>query len=409
MPEAADAPFDQAGLAGLTAALWDKGTQQLTATQLAEAIDALGTSVSISVGTNTTQLGFAVESGSFPQMMDLMGTMVTAPRLAAEDFDREKKLQLGDLASGPDSASWTAARVLPMLLFGREHPYARPDDGFEETLEQLAREDVERFYEQHFTPGNSVLVVVGDIELEDTIRLLEKTLGKWQGSSTRRADAEAKPSESGTVYVVHKPGAVQSVIAAGRPWKDRSDSTYYATRIGNRVLGGDFLSRLNQNLRQRNGFTYGARSGFDYYEQGSAWNLMTAVRAEVTGAALHEIAKELRDAAQTRPLTRQEVADARSAEVSVFPQSFETPSSIASVLTQLAIFHLPDSELADFETRLTETSADEVAEAMAELVDGDHIQMLIVGDKEVVTPQLEAAGFANIKYLDADGHPWQDD
>ncbi len=404
----ADPAPSQAGLAGLTAALWDQGTQQLTATQLAEAIDALGTSISISTDSDTTQVGFSAQSSALPPMLELLGAMVQTPRLADEDFAREKKLLWGEVASGPDSASWIAGRVLPMLVFGRQHAYALPDAGFEETLAGLTPEHVRAFYQQHFVPANSLLVVVGDIDIEATTQLLQRTLGTWQGPVRAVTRPAPQPAPAGTVYVVDKPGAVQSVIAAGRIWKDRRDPSYYATRIGNRVFGGDFLSRLNQNLRQRNGFTYGARSGFSYHDHGSNWYLTTAVRAEVTGAALGEIVQELRDAAGARPLTEQEVDDARSAEISVYPQSFETPASIAAALTQLAVYRLPESELQQFEQRLAGTSAADVARALTELADPRQIQLLIVGDKSQVVPQLQEAGFRTIGYLDAAGRAVQD-
>jgi predicted Zn-dependent peptidase len=313
------------------------------------------------------------------------------------------------LASGPDSASWIAARVLPTLLYGREHPYALPEDGFAETVEKLDVEDVTSYYRQRFAPAHSVLIVVGDLELDATVQLLEETLGSWTGEAVEQTvAAAAADSEPDTVYLVHKPGAVQSVIAAGRTWKGRDDSSYYATRIGNRIFGGDFLSRLNQNLRQQHGFTYGARSGFDYFTRGGIWTLSTAVRAEVTGAALGEIARELHDAAGNRPLTDEEVSEARSAEISVLPQSFETPSGIAAALIQLAVHRLPPADLGHFEDRLAAVPAREVAQSTAELVDTRQIRMLVVGDQDIVQPLLRAAGFAALKILDADGHPLPD-
>ena len=260
------------------------------------------------------------------------------------------------MTQGPDSASWIAGRVFPTLLFGLGHPYALPGDGYTATVGNLSVEQVRKFYGEHFAPRNSVLIVVGDFEPDQVVTLLEEKFSNWKAdASAAELPAVVQTSVAGTVYMVDKPGAVQSVIAVGRTWKDRDDESYFATRIGNRIFGGDFLSRLNQNLRQRNGFTYGARSAFRFYEHGSNWNLTTSVRSEVTGAALREIVNELRDAQGDRPLTAEEVSVARSAEISVFPQSFETPASIAGSLAQLAIYELPD----DYYQELSQAIADD--------------------------------------------------
>ena len=237
----ADDPRGQAGLATLTAELWDQGTQQLTSTQLAEAIDALGTSISVSAGTDTTQLSFTVENRSLPDMLELTGPMIAAPCFNAEDFDRERKLQLSSLASGPDGASWIAGRVFPTLLFGAGHPYASPDLGYTDTVEHLSVEQVQKFYRDHFVPQNAVLIVVGDIDADQVVKLLGEKWSAWRGlPALTSATAIDSSSASDVVYFVDKPGAVQSVISVGRIWKDRKDDSYFATRIGNRILGGDF-------------------------------------------------------------------------------------------------------------------------------------------------------------------------
>jgi len=402
----ADAAAAQAGLADLTAELWDQGTRDQTAREFAEAVDALGTSIRVMAGTNTTQLGFTVESRSFDELVELVSQMVLAPRFAEEDFARERKLQLSALARGSDSASWIAGRVFPTLLFGAGHPYAIAGQGYPQTVEGLKVQHVRQFYQEHFTPANSVRVMVGDFQTGAALKRLEQRLGSWQGQATVRDVPEnQRTSRSGMVYLVDKPGAVQSVIAVGRPWKDRRDPSYFAARLGNRIFGGDFLSRLNQNLRQRNGFTYGVRSGFQFYEDRGNWNVITSVRAEVTGAALREIVREMNDARASRPITPQEVAVARSAEMSLFPRSFETPASIASTLAQLAIYRLPDDYYQDYLDRLRKTDASDTTRVVAEVVDPEQLRILVVGDREVVVPTLQEAGFQEVVSLDIDGRP----
>jgi zinc protease len=267
-------------------------------------------------------------------------------------------------------------------------------------------DDVGQFYKNHFTPRNSTLVVVGDVEPDRLAALLENTWGRWRGDARQQERPAAhSPASEDTVYVVDKPGAVQSVISVGRVWRGRQDETYYASKIGNRILGGDFLSRLNQNLRERNGYTYGARSLFRYRLSGSDWILRTSVRADVTGAAMREIMNELNAPLDERPLTEAEIATARDAELNVFPRSFETPDGIASELVELAIHALPDDDLARFSERLQATDQEEIAAAVRRLVRAEPRRILVVGDRQHVSKQLQEAGFQRVEYLDTDGDP----
>jgi zinc protease len=404
----ADDPVGSAGLAQLTSALWDQGTAQRTATQLAEAIDALGTSLDISSDTDTTELGFTVETGAMGKALELVGQMMVQPRLDDADFQRERQLQLSELISGPDSVSWIAGRVFPTLMYGPGHPWASPGPGYTRTVESLTRDQVRDFYGQHFTPQRSVLIVVGDVATPALLALLESTIARWQGTAaTTPPQKPAAPQTvaADTVYLVDKPGAVQSTIVVGRTWRGRNDDSYLATRIGNRVLGGDFLSRMNQNLRERNGFTYGAQSGFDYHRASSHWTVQTSVRSEVTGAAMREIISELDAVSGDRPLTEEEVVIARDAESNTFPESFETPGRIAAALAQMAIFRLPDDYFAHFVDRLDATSPAEVAQAMSLLIERQAVVVLVVGDRQVIEPKLKEAGFKTIVFVDTDGQP----
>jgi zinc protease len=402
----ADDPPGRAGLAQLTAELWRQGTAQLTSTQFAEALDALGTSLDVSAMTDTTVLSFTVEARSLNQVWDLVGPMLAQPRLDDADFRRERQLQVSQLRSGPDDVSWIADRVFPTLVYGAAHPFASPQPGYVTTVESLAREHVQAFYRERFSPRNSVLIVVGDVDPDQLLAQLETKLAPWSSVSVEPASVPAPQAPAAeTVFVVDKPGAVQSVLVVGRTWHDRRHESYFATRVGNRMLGGDFLSRINQNLRERNGFTYGARSGFDYLRTLGQWTVQTSVRSEVTGAALREIFAELTAVAQEHPLTDDEVRTGREAESNGFPETFETPARIAGALSQLAIFQLPDDYFDHFVDRLVSTDAAAVTRAMSQLVDRPTLRTLVVGDRAVIEPLLQQAGFAHLTYLDVDGRP----
>jgi zinc protease len=212
-------------------------------------------------------------------------------------------------------------------------------------------------------------------------------------------------AEPGEVYFVDKPGAVQSVLSVGRRWVDRGHPSYFATLLGNRILGGDFLSRLNQNLREKNGFTYGAGSTFSFRRSGSVWMVSTQVRTDATAPALKETIGELDALAGGKPFTAEEVTTALDAETRSFPESFDSPGSIAGVLAELARFHLPPDYLDTFLDRLQATPAADVRARMTEVVAPAERVVLIVGDRKAVEPKLRGLGYAKIQFVDHDGKP----
>ncbi len=206
-------------------------------------------------------------------------------------------------------------------------------------------------------------------------------------------------------YLVDKPGAVQSVIQVGRRWVDRSDPRYLATMIGNRILGGDFLSRLNQNLRVTNGFTYGANSGFSFRRTGSVWFVSTQVRRDATVPALKEVLAELDGLAGGKPFTAEEIGTAVQAELQSYPETFESPGSIAGILEEMAEFGLPPDYLDTFLTRLQSVKPGEVGQSMAQVLAPKDRVVLVVGDRKVIEPKLKSLGFREVRVVTPDGKP----
>ena len=394
------------GLGKLTARLWEKGTQELTSTEVAEALDALGATLDVSATSDTTELSFTVVKDALPQALTLVGSMVAAPRFDQTNFEREKELQLSELKRGPDNPGWIARRVFPRLLYGFEHPYGFPVDGFNDTVKSIARDEVQEFYQERFVPAGSTLIIAGDVNAESLIAHIETGWGQWAGAAVPLTQPPARPArDAGTVYVVDRPGAVQSILSVGRLWRDRQDPTYFASRVGNRVLGGDFSSRINQNLREKKGYTYGARTAFRFRREGSEWVLQTSVRADVTAAALTEVMAEIEATLGDRPISEAEIAVAKTAELNTFPARFESPPQIASALAILARHQLPKSYLREITAQLRSVDAQRAADVIAEVCTPAELTTLVVGDRSQIVPQLEQAGFEHLVFLDSDGVP----
>ena len=402
----ADDPAGKSGLASLTATLLDKGTKTKTDIELAEELETLGISLTAGASVDNTSVGFSVLSRNLTPAFSLLGQILTSPRFAPEDFDRERKLELDALLQGPDNPNWIAQRAFRAVLYGLDHPYGRPGSGYVDTVKAITLDDVRSFHSK-YAANRSTLIVVGDVDPEALASTLETTLGAWKttGPAPVVRPATGSKPPPGVVYLADKPGAVQSVIAVGRRWVDIKDPSYFATVIGNHVVGDDFLSRLNANLREKNGYSYGCRAGFSYRRTGSVWQASTSVRADVTAEALKEIIGELDDLAGKRPLTAEEIDTAREAEVRTFPESFEAPGSIAGVLAGIAEFNLPADYLDTFLKRLQETPADRIRAAMDQVVAPGERTILIVGDRALVEPKLKAMGIKDVRIVDPDGKP----
>jgi predicted Zn-dependent peptidase len=289
-------------------------------------------------------------------------------------------------------------------MYGKDHPYGLPGSGYIDTVKGLTLDDV-RGFESKYAANRSTLIIVGDVEPEALVKTLEVTLGIWKTTGpapAARPVVDLKPLP-GVVYLADKPGAVQSVINVGRRWVGHDDPRYFATLIANHSVGADFLSRLNANLREKNGYTYGCGSNFAYRRTGGTWQVSTSVRADVTTEALKEVLGELDALAKDRPLTKDEIATARDAESRTFPESFEDPSGIAGVLASMALFHLPPDYLDTYLKKLETVPDAQIRQSMNEVVAPGERTILIVGDRKSIEPKLKAMGIKDIRIVDPDG------
>ncbi len=400
----ADDPTGKSGLASLTASIIDKGTTARTASEFAEELETLGASLGVGASHDATSLSLSVLARNLAPAFDLVGRLLETPRFDPKDFTQEQQLQVDGLLQGPDSPTWIAGRAFRTLMYGPAHPYGNHPQGSPATVKGLTLADV-RAAHARLAANRAKLIVVGDVDPDALAATFESTLGRWKTTGPApgpRPKVEA-PAAPAVVHLVDKPGAVQSVIAVGRRWVDRKDPRHFAASIGNRVVGEDFLSRLNANLREKNGYSYGCGSSFVYRRTGGAWQATSEVRADVTAEALKEVIGELDALAQARPLTDAEIATARDAEVRSFPESFDNPGGIAGVLVGIAQFDLAADYLDTYLGSLRATPDDQVRGVTVEVVNPADRVILVVGDRATVEPRLKALGFREIRLVDPDG------
>jgi predicted Zn-dependent peptidase len=400
-----DDPPGKAGLASLLTRLLDQGTVRRTATELAEEFERLGATVGASIGRDDTTVSVSVLARNLGPTLELLGEMLAEPRFDPMDFDRERSRQLADLLQGPDDVNWIARRALPIVMFGPGHPYGKPPEGSIESVKGLSLADVKALHRDRFGPRSATVIAAGDIDVDSLKSSLEQSLGTWKGASGRPSPRpeDSKPPESGVIHLVDKPGAVQSVLSVGRHWTERRDPRYPATLVGNHLFGGDFLGRLNKNLRVDHGYSYGAYSAFSFRRGRSVWQSTTAVRADATVPALREIFKEIESVAGPRPITPEEIEKAKSAEARSFPADFESPSGILAALTEIAEYGLPADYLDRFLPDLERVALPDVQRSMAEVLAPSERYVLVVGDAKSLVPELKKAGFDRVRRITYDG------
>lgn len=295
-----------------------------------------------------------------------------------------------------DDPTALAGQVAPGLLYGRESAYGHPLNGTEEAIEVISRDDMVGYFQGNYGPESATLAVVGDVSLEEAVKLAEEHLGGWKGRGQKAGTLEEATDFSGpkstTLYLMDKPGAAQSVIRFGHTGVPRRHPDYPALVLLNHLFGGQFTARLNLNLRQDKGYSYGYRSWIEWHRQSSLLMAGGGVQTDVTREAVQETLREFQDIGGGRPVTETEFQVAKAALLRQFPSSFETSWQILEELTQLVSFDLPDDYYRTFTAMMEAVSLEDVRRVAQERIISDRLMMLVVGDLEVVEPGLREIG-----------------
>ncbi len=397
------------GVSAMAAALLDEGTARRSSLQIAEALDFLGASLSVSAGTEQTTVSLRTLSKHLDAALGIMGEVVVSPAFAADELERERKARLQGLKQQKDVATAIADKVFNLVVYGEDHPYGHPAGGTPASVEAMTRDDITGFYGRYYRPNNAVLIVVGDVRVEQIVSRLEQALAGWS-AGPMPADAEAVPARPPAaptaVYLVDKPNAAQSEIRIGHPGAARTaEPDFYALQVLNTALGGQFTSRINLNLRERHGYTYGARSAWSFRRGDGPFVASGGVFTAKTDSSLVELLRELKDIRGSRPLTAGETDFARNAILRGYPRRFETPEATAAVLGELALFGLPDGEISNFLVQVAKVKPADVTRVTSRYLAPDKLAIVVVGDLGKIQPGIEALGLGPITALDSDGKP----
>ena len=395
---AADEPASDGGAAVLAARALTEGTERYDAVGLTEAAERLGASLHAEAGWDATSVGVDVPSARLGPALELVAEVLLRPTFPRADVDRLRDERLNDLLQAQADPRRRADETYIGTIYAAASPYHRPAGGTRETVEGLDDAVARRAYERILDPARATLVVGGDLGGQDVVDIAGRLFGGW----TRHDDA-AGPSRivdqaaatGRLVRVVHRAGSVQTEIRVGHPGLPRRVPDYHAVTVMGAILGGLFNSRLNMQLREAKGYTYGAGAGFEMRRGAGPFTARAAVNTEVTVQAILDTLAELQRMRDTR-VTDAELAAARDFLVGVFPLRFETPGAVVGALAGLAVHGLPLDELTDYRARVETVDIDAVEAAARAHLHVDRAAIVLVGDVDAFGSDLEAAGLGRL-------------
>jgi len=396
-----DAP-ELAGLASLTADLLDEGAGKRDGIRLAEDIGLLGGTLGTGADWDASYISLEVLARYGHEAIDMFSDIASRATLPPDALERVRVERLNELLQQRDEPNAIAAKRFSGLLFGKG-PYGVPMVGTPESVANIGIDHVRRYYGEHYIPNNTSVVVSGDVDPEQAVKLVEESLGNWQrGAEPPRPSVAAKPVESNRIYLVDRPTAVQSEIRIGHAGVSRSSADYFALSVMNALLGGIFNSRINLNLRERHGYTYGARSVFAFRRSAGPFVVAAPVRNEVTTESVQEVLAELRRI-RTGDVEDRELNDTKNYMMGVFPATVQTASDIAGRLLDIELYGLPDDYFDRYRENIGGVSKDDVERVAKKYIDPDRALIVIVGNAKQVREPLGALGYP-IEELDIDGN-----
>jgi predicted Zn-dependent peptidase len=402
---AADPP-DRPGLAAFTADLIDEGSGGRSALEVSDLLARYGADLDVDVGPDAIVVSLTTLTRFLSPALTLLAEMAMAPNFAPVDIDRVRKLRLERLLQLRDHAPAVADRAFSRLLY-REHPYGHLGLGTEAALQATTEKDIRRFHQGAFVPSGASLIICGDAEAEALFDAVAAAFGAWEMPSdgvpiNRHAGLTPPPLvPDHRLGIVPRTGAAQSELRIGHVCASRDTPDYHALVLLNMILGGQFVSRVNMNLRQDKGYTYGVRTGFDLRRGLGPFVLQTSVGTEVTAAAIGEAMKEIEEIRSVRPATEEELALARASVTQGYPRGFETAQQVARSVSSLALHGLPDTYFEQFVGRIESVTRDDVARVATHYLDLARMVTLVVGDHDRVGANLASLNLGEPLVLSA--------
>lgn len=397
----------KAGVSSMTATLLDDGTKTRSVTDISKQLQSIGVNLGTGSDWDSSSVNMLTLTKNLDKALDIYSDVVVNPTFPANELETTRGRALIGFRQRRNNAGAIANVAYNSLLYGKNHPYGRQLGGDEDSVKAITRDDLQKFYETYYRPNNATLIVVGEVDSKTLMPKLETAFANWKSADVPSVNVPSAPAalEKAGIYIVDRPGAAQSVINIGQVGVDRNNPDYFPLLVMNSILGGQFTSRVNLNLREDKGYTYGARSGWSFRKGAGPFSASADVQTAVTAESVAEFMKELRGIRGEIPVSQKELEYNKQSIIRRYPGAFETVGQISNQLSNLLIFGLPDTYFNNYIAKVNAVTVADINRVANKYLDPTKMAILIVGDKKVIEPKLkEMKGYA-IVFLDADGKP----
>lgn len=400
----ADDPPRRFGIANMTASMLQDGAGSRSALEIADAIDYLGADLTTTSGVDSSVVRLHVPVARLADALPIMSDVALRPTFPKDELERLRAQRLTSILQARDDASTIVSVGFSRVLYGATHRYGTPMFGTAETIKTFEPDDLRAFYTSAYRPNNAALLAVGDITPDKLMPLLESSFGTWKPATSSGQTAQTLPKvdepKTREVYIIDKPGAPQSQIRIGWIGVPRSTPDYFPLIVMNTVLGGSFSSRLNTNLREKHGYTYGASSSFDMRASAGPFAAGAGVQTDKTAEALKEFFNELNGILQ--PIPADELARAKNYVALRYPGGFETTGDISRRLEDAVVYHLPDDYFTKYVQNIQAVTSADVQRMAQKYIQPGRFAVVVVGDRKAIEPGIHALNLGPIKVLSVD-------
>ncbi|MDX1933189.1 MAG: pitrilysin family protein [Capsulimonadales bacterium] len=399
-------PTGRAGLALLTADLLTAGTEKRSALEISNQLQAIGAGLNVGANWDSSSASLTTLTKNLDTALDIFSDVVVRPVFPEIELETRRRRLLGAILQRRDNADAIASIAYDSVLYGEKHPYGQVLSGDEASIKAINRADTETFYRTYYRPNNAVLIVVGDVTMKEIAPKLGRAFADWKAADVPRTAVPAtSPRDRAVLYLVDKPGAAQSVIRIGQVGVARDTPDYFPLVVMNAILGGQFSSRVNMNLRENKGYTYGARTGWEFRRGAGPFTASAGVQTAVTKESVVEFLKELRGIRGDIAVTAPELEYNKQSLIRRFPSNFETVGQVSGQLANLVIYNLPDTYFNDYIARINAVTLQDIERVANRYLDPSTMAILVVGDRTVIEPKLKEISGLDIRYLDTEGKP----
>ncbi len=401
-------PADATGTASFTQRMLEEGTPTRDSLKIGEELESLSANFNAGANLDYSLVSLNTLKSTMDPSLDIYADLILHPAFPQKEFLRLQKERIAGIQREKVTPQPMALRVVPTLLYGKGHPYAVPftGSGSEEAVRKMTREDLAKFHDTWFKPNNATLLVVGDTTLEEIKPKLEKLLASWKpGDVPQRTVPKVGEPEKDVVYLIDRPGAIQSVIFGAQLAPPQNDPDAVALQLVNGIFGGKFSARINMNLREDKHWSYGVRAVLPPAKGQRPYISISAVQTDKTKESMVELVKEYKGIAGEKPITAEELKDEQSNTTLALPGTFETVQQLSGAYGNIIQYNLPEDYYNTFTQKalaLTPESANEVAK---KYILPDHLIWVVVGDMSKVESGVRELNLGEVHKIDAEGNP----